>query len=138
MHTTKSLPECARVSAKIWSNSFSLGIPDKGLLLTDLTMMMVTRWYTRHEPVTCHVVTVWSITMDKAINCNSITMSSIWQNSISMSTTLTLNMQVMSFCPHIQRLNLEKNRSLRLEELQAIATYAVRLNLMEISTQDSY
>ena len=116
----------------------SLGISDKGLLLTDHDggdeVVHKARYYMNPSHAMCSMI------RDNAKK-NQLQMD----NNIANLTELDLSecnldfKQITFVCPQLQRLNLKKNRSLRLEELQVIATHCCNLqglNLMEISMQD--
>ena len=116
----------------------SLGISDKGLLLTDHDggdeVVHKARYYMNPSHAMCSMI------RDDAKK-NQLQLD----NNIANLTELDLSecnldfKQITFICPQLQRLNLKKNRSLRLEELQVIATHCCNLqglNLMEISMQD--
>ena len=116
----------------------SVGITDKGLLLTDHDGGNEVVHKARYYMNPSHAM--YSMIRDDEQK-NQLQLD----NNVTNLTELDLSecnldfKQITFVCPHLQRLNLQKNSSLQLEELQVIATHCCNLrglNLMEISIQD--
>ena len=113
----------------------SVGITDNWLQLTDCNKGGKMAHMAKVYPQPPYIV--YRIILNQGQDCSVSDLSYLTELDLSRSN-LDIK-QIVLACPRLQRLNLKNNRSLRVEDLQAIATCCYNLqglNLMRISATD--